>query len=133
MRDIKINYKLNKSELIYEKIQIKIINELNKILSEKKIEKKELIELTGLNEVKINNILNNRLEKITIKDLCIVSFVLNLNPEELFNVKIFKENTLENGYSKGFIDGLYYAIQIIKNIDSKIDISKVLDMYNKLN
>lgn len=132
MRDIKINYKLNKSELIYEKIQIKIINELNKILSEKKIEKKELIELTGLNEVKINNILNNRLEKITIKDLCIVSFVLNLNPEELFNVKIFKENTLENGYSKGFIDGLYYAIQIIKNLDKKIDISKILDIYNKL-
>lgn len=132
MRDIKINYKLNKSDLIYEKMSIKIINELEKILSEKKITKNDLISLTGLTELKINNIIKNKLDKISIKELCIVSFVLNLNPEEVLNIRIFKENTLESGYSKGFIDGLYYAIQIIKNLDKKIDISKILDIYNKL-
>ena len=50
-------------------MSIKIINELEKILSEKKITKNDLISLTGLTELKINNILKNKLDKISIKEI----------------------------------------------------------------
>lgn len=130
MRNININFKLDKNTIL-SKINYFITNNLEKIINEKNINIDNLIIKTGLTKNEINNILNNNISSIKISHIVLLSYFLDINPDELFNVKIFNtENKKE--YTNGFIDGLYYAIRIIKNLDNELNITKLLKIYDNI-
>jgi DNA-binding Xre family transcriptional regulator len=130
MRNININFKLDKNTIL-SKINYFITNNLEKIINEKNINIDKLIIKTGLTKNEINNILNNNINSIKISHIVLLSYFLDINPDELFNVKIFNtENKKE--YTNGFIDGLYYAIRIIKNLDNELNITKLLKIYDNI-
>lgn len=130
MRNININFKLDKNTIL-SKINYFITNNLEKIINEKNINIDKLIIKTGLTKNEINNILNNNINSIKISHIVLLSYFLDINPDELFNVKIFNtENKKE--YTNGFIDGLYYAIRIIKNLDNDLNITKLLKIYDNI-
>lgn len=129
MRELKISFNLNnKKDIILSKIQYKIINNLEKRLQEKQITISELSNITGISVKAIKNIMENKLGNINIKDLLIIAYVLGVNLSEIFDILLFQEN--KKDYTNGFIDGIYYSMQIIKNLDSDINLDKLLDKYN---
>ena len=132
MRDINIDFSFNKYDSIYNKIPFKIENNLEKRLSEKELTVSQLSDITSIKKGKINDLLENKFHNISIKDLLIISFILGVNPDNLVKLSIFNNDKKTNEYSQGFIEGLYYAIQIIKNLDSEINLDKLLSVYNKL-
>jgi transcriptional regulator with XRE-family HTH domain len=129
VRELKISFNLNnKKDIILSKIQYKIINNLEKRLQEKQITISELSNITGISVKAIKNIMENKLGNINIKDLLIIAYVLGVNLSEIFDILLFQEN--KKDYTNGFIDGIYYSMQIIKNLDSDINLDKLLDKYN---
>jgi len=134
MRNIKISFNIDKHESIYNKVPFKVRNSFGKRLEEKGLDIEVLSKMTGIKKSKLEGLLDDDFSKITLKDLIVLSYVLTQNPSEIIDIKIFDSGSDREGssYSAGFIDGLYYAIQIVKNLDVNMNLDRLLAFYNRI-
>jgi DNA-binding Xre family transcriptional regulator len=134
MRNIKISFDIDNYENIYNKVPFKVRNNFGKRVEEKGLDLDVLSEMTGIKKTKLDSLLEDDFSKITLKDLIVLSYVLTQNPSDLIDIKIFEDSSSKEGdnYPAGFIDGLYYAIQIVKNLDVNMNLDRLLDFYNRI-
>jgi DNA-binding Xre family transcriptional regulator len=134
MRNIKISFNIDNYENIYNKVPFKVRNNFGKRLEEKGLDLEVLSEMTGIKKSKLESLLEDDFSKVTLKDLIVLGYVLTQNPSEIIDIKIFEDDSSKEGgsYSAGFIDGLYYAIQIVKNLDVNMNLDRLLNFYNKI-